>query len=312
MHDEEHIDLSVVVPTYRGRDSLPLLVRGLGEALRSRGLRYEVILVNDHSPDDTWAVISQLAQEDPCVVGIDLLHNHGQAMATMCGLSHACGELVATMDDDLEQPPDQLLVLVDALEADPDLDGVVGNWPRDHDQLARRFGSWVHARADRIAHGTPPDWRHTTFRLMRRPLIDGIIEHETRQPVLGPLVRSTGGRLAQVEVRHDQRAFGSTGFSFGRGIMTVMTNVIHGSTFPLRVMSTVGFTTAFLSLIGMAVFIGRWLSGADTPPGWLSATFATLFLGGTILLSLGILGQYVHVIIREVRHDPRWSVRRRT
>ena len=136
MRASERPDVSIVVPSYRGALSLPELVHELGVVLDERSMSYEVVLVNDASPDDTWEVIRSLSEQDARVRGIDLLHNHGQPTATMCGLAASAGELVVTMDDDLEHRPDQLPRLLDALD-DRQLDAAVATWPVQRSPLPR-------------------------------------------------------------------------------------------------------------------------------------------------------------------------------
>lgn len=226
------MELSVVVPTYRGAESLPHLVTGLGQALLGRD--WELILVNDCSPDDTWRVVCELAEADPRVRGIDLLTNHGQIVATQCGLAAARGDLVATMDDDLQHPPDQLPLLVDHLQSHPELDAVIGSW--DFDQgFGRNLGSKVFAAVDRIANGGPAGFRYTAFRVMRRAVAEALVSHETRAPAIGPLLTQTTRRVANVEVRHDARAFGSSTFRFTRGLSIVANTFLRRSTRPQQV-----------------------------------------------------------------------------
>jgi len=105
-------------------------------------LRGELVLVNDSSPDDTWAVIEGLARVHHSLVAIDLMTNEGQALATLCGIAHARGRFVATMDDDLQQWPEELGKLLDALKEHPEWDAAVGSWHRDHESMTRRVGSW--------------------------------------------------------------------------------------------------------------------------------------------------------------------------
>jgi len=109
------------------------------------------------------------------------------------------------MDDDLQQWPEELGKLLDALKEHPEWDAAVGSWHRDHESMTRRVGSWVHARVDRYVHGTPVGYRHTSFRLLRRPLADALVEHGTRTPVLSPMVRQMSSQVYNVEVRHSER-----------------------------------------------------------------------------------------------------------
>lgn len=300
--------LSVVVPTYNGEATLPDLVERLERALEAEGLTYEVILVNDASPDDTWSVIEKLANDRPHVFGIDLLHNHGQHVATLCGMAHARGAFVATMDDDLQHPPEELPTLWHALAEQPSWDAVVGSWPRDQG-VFRDLGSQVHAWTDRVAHGTPRGFRYTAFRLMRRPVVDAMVAHQTRLPVIGPLLTQVTRRVHNVPVAHDARAVGNSNFRLRHGIRAVSANFFQGSTLPLRLMSWFGVVVSLASLLVGVGFLLRYFAGVASPSGWLSAFLATAFLGGAILFQVGLLGQYVHLIVREVRQPPRWDLR---
>jgi glycosyltransferase involved in cell wall biosynthesis len=301
-------ELSIVVPTYGGRDSLAPLLQRLRVTLERRPIDYEVIIVNDASPDGTWSVLGALAQEHPELHAIDLLNNHGQPVATVCGLHYARGELIATMDDDLQHPPEELPKLLDALEAHPEWDAVVGSWSRDEGRW-RDFGSIVHQVLDRLAHGTPMDFRHSGFRLMRRPAVRAIVDHQTRAPVVGPLLKQVARRVHNVEVAHHDREFGRSGFTVAEGVRHVLTNFMHGTALPLRMLSRFGvLCSAFAVLIG-SFFIVRWMLGFETPPGWASNFLATIFFGGATLFGVGILGEYTHLVLREARQPPRWNVR---
>lgn len=300
--------VSVVIPCYRSAGTLPTLVAGLRAALADEP-SYEIILVNDASPDDTWPVIEDLSDGD--VVGIDLLVNHGQQAATLCGLAHARGDIVVTMDDDLQQPPSEVAILLDALRSRPDLDAVIGTWPRD-EGLLRNLGSLFNGYVDRLANGTERGLHHTAFRAMHRPVVDAIVEHGTRTPVLWALLGRSAGRLANVEVRHDQRTVGESGFRFRDGIRLVLMTLFLGTTLPLRALSLFGACVAFLSLAASVYFLVRWGAGVDTPPGWVSSFLSTTFFGGAALLGIGLVGEYLGLVMREVRQPPRWSIRQLT
>lgn len=306
---EEGTDLSIVVPTFRGAEALPLLVARVASTCRTLGVSWELVVVNDASPDDTWDVLVRLAEDHPELRAIDLLHNHGQPTATMCGLAHARGRLVATMDDDLQHPPEELPRLWQALEEHPDWDAVVGSWPRDQGFL-RELGSRVHEWSDRIANRTPRGFRYSAYRLMRRPVVDAMVAHQTRTPVVGPLLTQTTNRVHNVPVRHDERVAGSSNFRLRHGIAAVSANFAQGSTLPLRIMSWFGSMASLASFLIALVLLLRWVLGVDTAPGWLSVFLATVFFGGALLFQIGLLSQYVHLVVREVRRPPRWDVRR--
>jgi glycosyltransferase involved in cell wall biosynthesis len=304
------IDVSVVVPTYKGAESLRELVSRTEALFAERGLRGEIVVVNDASPDSTWSVIDELSRDNSNVVGVDLLTNHGQARATLCGIAYARGRLVATMDDDLQQWPEDIGTLYDALEQHPEWDAVVGTWDRDHPEALKRVGSWIHAFVDRRVQGTPKGFRHTSFRLMRRPLADALLEHETRTPVLSPLIRQLSSEVYNVEVRHSERRYGTSTITLRESIDRVITNIIHGTTLPLRILARLGAIAAVLSALVSAVLLARWLAGSRDTSGWASVFLAVTFFGGMTLIGIATIGRYLTVIVEETRGRPRWAVRR--
>jgi hypothetical protein len=304
------LDISVVVPTYKGAASLPELVERIDTFFARRELRGEIIIVNDASPDNTWAVVEHVARTHPSVVGIDLLSNHGQAKATLCGIAHAAGRLVATMDDDLQQWPEDLDKLLDALNEHPEWDAVIGSWGRDQPNLVKRVGSWLHSLADRYAQGTPKGFRHTSFRMLRRPVADALVEHETRTPVLGPLIRQLSSQVHNVEVRHSPRPMGRSTITLRESMDRVLNNVVHGTTLPLKLLSRLGVTAAFLSGTLSIVLLVHWLTGARRTAGWASVFLATTFFGGMCLVGIATIGRYLSVILEETRGRPKWTVRR--
>jgi len=303
------IDVSVVVPTYMGAASLPELVDRTEAFFASRHLRGEIVLVNDASPDASWSIIEDLAREHNAIVGVDLMTNHGQALATLCGIANARGRFVATMDDDLQQWPEDLGKLLDALEAHPEWDAAVGTWHRDQTRLVKRFGSWVHAAVDRYVQGTPSNFRHTSFRVLRRPLADALVEHQTRTPVLGPLIWQLSSEVHNVEVRHSERAEGRSTITLRESVNRVITNIIHGTTLPLRVLARLGAAASLLSVVLGLLFAARWAAGIQTPTGWTSEILVTVFFGGMCLLGIATIGRYLGVIVEETRGRPKWAVR---
>lgn len=304
-----NVDLSIVIPTYGGGESIGRLITRLAEVAAELGLRHEVIVVNDASPDKTWEVLTDLAPLHPELRAVDLLRNHGQAAASLCGLTLARGDLVATMDDDLQQPPEEFPRLLGALRDNPEWDAVVGTWPRD-DGVLRNLGSWIHQILDRTIWGTPKGFRHTSFRLLRRPVVDVLVQHETRTPVLGPLLLQATRSVHNVPVSHQERGTGGSGYSVRAGMTIVLNNLLQGSTLPLKLLARLGLAAALMAAILALYLVTRWAVGVQSPPGWASSLIATSFFGGAILFGLGIVGEYMMLMMREVRRPPRWGIRR--
>lgn len=301
-------DLSIVVPVHEAAPSLPELVERCRATMAGAGITHELVLVNDGSGDASWDVMCELSERFPGLVVVDLLRNHGQNAATMCGMARARGELVATLDDDLQHPPEELQTLLAHLHERPDLDAVVGSWPEDQG-LVRNLGTRVNAIVDRVAHGTPTGFHHTGFRVMRRPLVDAMLANQTRTPIVWALLTQSTNRVENVPVRHAPRRHGRSGYTLATATRLVAKNFLQGTTLPLRLLSVLGFLSAVLAFVVSAVVLARWAAGIATPPGWASSTLAVTFFGGMTLFGLGLVGEYLRLLMIESRRPPRWSVR---
>jgi len=301
-------DVSVVVPSYRGVDSLEPLVARVGRTLRRSGLTFELVIVVDASPDGSWQLLERLSDDWPELRAIDLLGNQGQQRATLCGLAYARGAVVVTMDDDLQHPPEEIPRLLKALADDPTLDAVIGSWGFDGG-LLRNAGSRVYRWVNHIAYGSPRGFRHTAFRALRRPVVETIVAHGTRNPVIGALLWRSTRRIANIPVGHHDRPHGHSGFRARFGAGLVLRNLFQASTAPLRLLAVLGFTAAALAALVTLIVIARWLAGADPPAGWASVFLSTMFFGGSILIGVGLLGEYMALVIGETQAAPRWAIR---
>ena len=301
-------DLSIVVPTYGGERSIVELVQRIHAALDGEGRPFEVVIVNDDSPDQSWPILTQLASQYPTLRLIRLQRNVGQMAATVCGLAHARGRILVTMDDDLQHPPEEIPRLVSALEEHPDWDVAMGSWPRDEGWL-RNLGSRIFGALQNRALPEGSHLQHTAFRALRRPVADAIVDHGTRNPVMTSLIIEVASSVHNVEIAHNRRLHGSSNFSLGRSVATTLDNFLAASTLPLRWISYFGFLSAAVAAFLGAFYVIRAAIGVQTPPGWASSFLSTAFFGGSILGSIGLIGRYLELILREVRQAPRWVVK---
>lgn len=306
------VDVSIVVPTYRAGGSLEYLVPRIIEAIELTGGTHEIIVVDDRSPDDTWSRVGKLAANHPQVRGFRLQRNIGQMAATVCGLAQSRGHIVVTMDDDLQHPPEELPKLIGALKDHPDWDVVIGSWDRGRDGGFRALGSRVFAWLQDLAVPEGSGLRHTGFRAMRRSVVDALLEHGTRNPVMLSLPFEVASSIHNVPVVHAAREIGESNFNFRKSVKLTIDNFIQSSTLPLRFVTWFGLVTAFVSAVVGSVYLIRVFIGADTPPGWASTFLPIVFFGGAILMSVGLLGRYIEVVMSEVRRPPRWVIRETT
>ena len=304
-------DLSVVIPVYNSGNCLEELIRQLADVLNARGDSYEILLVDDCSRDDSWRKIRELAAASPAVKGIQLMHNEGQAKATLCGLAHASGELVVTMDDDLQHRPDQMPKLLDVIEGDPELDCVMGYFEEKRHAAYRNLGSAVIRRINAFAFGLPKGIRTSAFRVMRRGIVAAVLRHPTAHPVLSVLIFESTSRVQSVPVEHAPRFAGRSNYSLRRQFALALDNVCNVTMLPLRAASVIGFVTCGVSVLLLFWYLGRFLAGRIHVPGWTTVVLLLTFFSGVILLALGVIGEYLVRVLREVQRRPSWCIRQR-
>ncbi len=306
--------LSIVVPCYRSGGWLEELTSRVSFAMEDRGWTYELILVNDSSPDTTWETIQQIADADSRVRGVNLAFNTGQFRTTFCGLQMAEGQIVVTMDDDLQQLPEEIPALVEALEADPNLDAVLARYSGKKHGWLRNLGSAVMNCLFRLSYGKPKEIRSTTFRAMRPQLVDSICQYATVNPNINPLIFQTTQKLQSVDVQHEDRPRGRSGYGLIKLFRLMADNVLSVSTLPLKIVTSIGVLAALGSVVLALYYLIRYWAGdgIETVKGFVTQVLLINFFGGLTLLSVGLLGEYVIRIMEEVRGKPRFLVKETT
>lgn len=310
---KEPIVYSIVVPVYASGAWMDDLVSRVGSAMAPLGERFELILVNDCSPDSvTWPAIDSLSRRYPWVRGIDLLYNTGQFRATLCGIEHARGAFVLTMDDDLQHPPEELPKLVAAMRENPAKDCIMGRYEVKSHGLLRNLGSLLVADIMRRLYGKPEGIVTTSFRIMRRDFARTLLLYRVAHPQLGPLIVRLTRKVMNVPVVHHPRPHGRSGYRMGRMIRETWQSVTNASIAPLRLVSLTGAVVACGGFLYGAVLIVRRIIGDIATPGYTSIVVAVAFFSGLILLSIGVLGEYLGRIIQELTGMPRYTVRETT
>jgi dolichol-phosphate mannosyltransferase/undecaprenyl-phosphate 4-deoxy-4-formamido-L-arabinose transferase len=301
--------ISVVVPVYNGSRSLPELVRQLAGVLAATAGGWEIVLVDDCSPDESWQVIGELCRRHPEVRGFQLMHNEGQATATLCGMARARGEVVVTMDDDLQHRPDQLPTLLAALEAHPEVDAVLGVFEEKHHAFYRNVGSRLIGAINAAAFRLPPGVRSSAFRVLRRPVVEAVASQRTMNPSIAVLLFGTTARVISVAVEHGPRHAGRSNYSFRKQVRLALDNICTATVMPLRVVSGLGLATCALSAGLICFYLYRYFTGRIGVAGWATVVLLLTFFSGVILLSLGVFGEYMVRVLREVRQRPMYVVR---
>ena len=282
---------SVVIPVYNSQDVVGSTIDRVVEVFEAAGLRYQVVLVNDGSRDGSWDVIAERARRSPHVVALDLLRNYGQHHANLAGLRESTGDFVITMDDDLQNPPDQVLLLIDkALEGH---DVVFGRFERKQARGYRRLGSRMINVINRRVFEQPPGLAVSNFRILRRDVVERICGSRTAHPYITGQALMFSSNPADVLVRHDPRASGTSNYGMRRIASLVLTILFSYSVFPLRAAAALGFAVAGFSFLLGLFYLVRSFFVDSAVPGWTTIAVLLAVLNGVVIMLLSMLGEYV-------------------
>ena len=303
-------EYSIVIACYNSSKWLSDLVAEVEAAMADCRDTFELVLVNDASPDGkTWPVIAELAADRPWIRGLDLQFNVGQFMALMAGLDVAKGAYIITMDDDLQHSPAELPKLIRAMGEIPDTDVVMGRFPTKEHDLYRNLGSSLMNAIYAFTHDRPKHLKLTSFRIMRREIVETILRHRTARPVFGALLLQSTKKIASIEVEHHPRPHGKSGYTLIRLINATLDHIVYSSAGPLRLLGLTGVgISSIAGLLGLYYFT-RWLVGSSGALGFTTLVLLVLFFGGMLLFSIGLVGEYVARVLKEVAGNPRYVVR---
>ena len=301
----EPLSVSVVVPVYNSQETLPLLCERLLKVLSvlgesglqpagmpaTPGTPWEIILVNDGSKDQSWKVIRELAARYPGVQGINLMRNYGQHNAMLCGIRRANGNVIVTLDDDLQNPPEELPKLIAQIVAGSDV--VYGTRDQEQHGFLRNVASQATKMALQGAMGAKTAQSVTSFRAFRTRLREAFATHQSPNVCIDVLLTWATTRFATVEVRHEPRQIGQSNYSVARLITHALNMMTGFSTLPLRFASFLGFGLTLFGVGVLAYVVGRyWLQGGSVPGFTFVASTIAIFSGAQ-LFALGIIGEYL-------------------
>jgi len=307
MLDSGWPSLSVVVPVYNSESILPTLVQRLTAVLTPISGKVEIILVNDGSRDGSWNAIRALTLLDARVRGIDLMRNYGQHNALLAGIRSVTGEVIITLDDDLQNPPEEIPKLLAALEAGADV--VYGPPLKEAHGLLRTLASQMTKIAVQEGMGKVIARQISTFRVFRTQLRDSFAEYRSPFLSIDVLLSWATSRFAAVPVRHDPRASGESQYSL-RKLMLHGLNMMTGfTTWPLRLASILGFCLTFFGVSVLVFVVARYLLQGALVPGFAFIAASTAIFSGAQLFALGVIGEYLSRIHFRLMERPTYAVR---
>ncbi len=307
---EPPVHISVVVPVYGCKTCLGELYRQLAYNLELLAGNFEIILVDDRSPDGSWPYIKQLAQEDPRIKGILFSRNFGQHYAITAGLDCARGDWVVVMDCDLQDRPQEIVKLYN--KAQEGFDIVVASRAKRKDSFYKRCcSSLFHKVFDYFTDGKT-DASIANFGIYSRSVINNFIKMRERSRAFPLFINWLGFDSTTVTVEHGARYEGESSYNFSRMMALAISIVIAQSNKPLKLSIKFGLLMSFASFLSGLYFIGKKIFLGIPVPGWTSVIVSIFFIGGLLFANLGIIGIYIGNIFDETKGRPLYIVKETT
>jgi polyisoprenyl-phosphate glycosyltransferase len=302
--------ISVVIPVYDSAESLNELYDRLQQALSSLTEKYEIIMVNDASPDQSWGIIESLAENDPRVKGINFSRNFGQHFAITAGLDFAGGEWIVVMDCDLQDQPEEIAKLHQ--KAQEGFDVVVGRRVQRKERWFKKLCSKIFYKVYDYFTYHKTDSTISSFGIYSRKAIDSIKSLREQNRSFGLFAIWIGFPRIEVEVDHAARKYGKTSYSMSKMIALAIDSIVSHSNKPLKLSIQLGFLMALSSLIYALWRAIGYFFWATPIAGWTSLIVSLYLLAGLILGSIGMLGLYIGKIFDEVKGRPLYIIQSKT
>ena len=298
--------ISVVIPVYGCREALPELYQRLTNVLTKLVSNYEIILVNDGCPQNSWEVIERLCKEDSHVVGLELSRNFGQLQATAAGVDYSTGDWVVVMDCDLQDRPEEIPRLY--AKAKEGYDVVFARRKERRDSKFKVFVSDCFYKVYSFATGQPYDGSICNFSISNRNVIDNYCKMREWHRGFVMYIQWMGFREAVLDVEHQERFAGESGYNFKKRMKMAMDLLTSQSDKLLQLTVKSGLLISTIALLVIVALVVRYFT-MHIQAGWTSIIAAIFLMGGLTIASVGIVGIYVGNIFMEVKHRPLYIVR---
>jgi len=300
--------LSFVIPCYGSETTLEIIVNEIKSTVTQRSeYDYEIVLVNDCSPDNVWEHIRNLALNDSHITGINLAKNFGQHAALMAGYRECSGDLIISLDDDGQTPASELFTLVDKMSEGWDV--VYASYEHKMHNHFRNFGTWMNEKMTESLIGKPKGLKVTSYFIMRRFIADEILRYHNAYPYIEGLIFRATKHIANVPVTHHSRMVGESGYTFGKLLALWFNGFTAFSVKPLRVATITGTASAFLGFCYGLYVVIRKLVDPTVDVGWSSIVSSIFFIGGLILVMMGLIGEYIGRIYISINNAPQYTIR---
>lgn len=298
-------EISVVIPVYKSEKCIPELTKQISDALKD--FDWELILVNDCSPDNSWTEIKKVAAENNNITGINLRKNGGQDLAILAGLNHAKGKWIVIMDDDLQHSPYDIPKLY--TQAQKGFDVVYADFKQKKQKLWKNLGSWLNGKVSEITLGKPKGIYLSPFKIISGSVVKEMCKLNNLFPYIDGLIFQVTKNITQINIEHHKREYGKSNFTLVKSMQVFFRMMFGFSTFPLNFATYIGFFSSTMGFLLAIYFLVKFLLGLEPLTGWTSLIMVILILGGLILLALGIIGKYIGQMYLTINNSPKYIVK---
>lgn len=299
---------SFVIPCYRSEHTIKQVVDELTDEIGNKQINdYEIILVNDCSPDNVWIEIKKLIETNARIKGINLAKNFGQHAALLAGYKMSTGDIVVSLDDDGQCPINELDKLLKELQAGNDV--VYAYYPEIKQKAFRKFGTWIATEMSRMMLGAPKDFKGSSFYVARRFVIEEIVNYDKPYPYLLGLILRTTRKIGYVKTSHRSRLEGKSGYNLKSLLSLWMNGFTAFSVKPLEIGTVIGVLLSVIGVVLGIITAVRKILNPAIMAGWSSLFAVNLFVGGMILLILGLIGEYIGRIYICINKAPQYVIR---
>ena len=303
----EQLQVSVVIPVYCGAETIGPLVDLLIESLKTK-FTFEIILVNDCSPDQAEQVCTSLYQKYPAYISfLSLAKNVGEHNAVMAGLNQSCGSWVFIVDDDFQNPVSEVVKLISYSLASA-FDVVYTQYPKKNHSLFRNLGSWFNDKVATFMLQKPANLYLSSFKGINRFLVDEIVKYTLPFPYIDGLVLRTTSNIGKIEVEHRERTKGKSGYTFKKLVSLWINTFTNFSVIPLRIATGMGFAFAFLGFLIVIEMIIERATNPSFPHGYVFLVLLITMFAAIQLISIGIAGEYIGRMFMYQNKKPQYSI----
>lgn len=309
MNDDNLKKISFIIPCYCSEKTIQIVIKEIDEIVsKNDKYDYEIIAVNDYSPDNVWDVLKGVAKINQKVKLINLAKNMNRPGALMAGMANSTGDYVILMDDDGQCPMENLWRLIKPLEDGHDV--AIARYPTYKQSKFKSLGTLINRKMTEIVMEKPKDLSFTNFSALKRYIVEEIIRYKNPYPYITGLLLRTTSDIVNVKMEERERIEGNTSFTFKKMLKLWINGFTAFSVKPLRISTIIGFITATIGfLYGLYIIINKLFVYTTIIQGYSSMMAILLFIGGIIMIMLGIIGEYIGRIYISINNSPQYVIK---